>query len=582
VSNPFLPPDGWEETWSQEDKDKWNAELEQEEYRLGVKERPWRKLARNKQLPPNDPKHRLDWVHPQTGELFHCNDPKCQAGELDDDWAIWLWMAARGTGKTWVGANWVLEMALNNPGIEVGVCGPDYGHVRRVCFEDTKSGILRQARNAGYPVEEYYNRNNLEIKLPNTSIITGMSAEREDSPRGHNLSFVWFDELCQIKNESFYHDSLMPALREDDARLLVTTTPNRTRIIRQLKENAKDPAYKIHITGAPTRENPKFSPHRLMMLENQYKGTMLFKQELEGELLDDIAGALFTLDRIAASRLKYEDLPINRVSTVVAIDPANTSNERSDETGIVCAVQGDDGHAYIVADRSMRGTPEECMRAAVALYNEWNADMIVAEKNGVGDYIDEALKHVNPNIALRKIHAMKGKFLRAQPVSMLMDQGRIHHVGVFDKLEDQLCSVTADSDRSALHDDRADAYVYAITALKLSDISWTEVYGMRTCDCGFSFPEIYTSCRNCGKGFPAPVKTDEDKPKGEVRAWAAAYVKRCPDCGDVYAKQYRKCPKCHQDPTSYMQQVLQMTGQNIGPSAGFRTQGLAGIWKRGI
>ena len=228
----------------------------------------------------------------------------------------------------------------------------------RICFEDTKSGILRQARNAGYPAEEYYNRNNLEITFPNTSVIKGMSAEKEDSPRGSNLSFCWFDELCQIKNEMFYHDSLMPALRENDARLLITTTPNRTRIIRDLVENAKDPAYRIHITGAPTRENPKFATHRRQMLENQYAGTLLYKQEMEGELLADVAGALFTLDRISGSRVGPGDIPENRPSTVVAIDPANTSHERSDETGIVCAVQGDDGHAYIVADRSMRGSPE--------------------------------------------------------------------------------------------------------------------------------------------------------------------------------------------------------------------------------
>jgi phage terminase large subunit-like protein len=283
--------------------------MEQMEYKRGIKQRPWRTTARNKQLPPDDKDHRLPWTHPDTGESYKCEDPRCLAGQVDNEWSTWLFMAGRGTGKTFLGANWLLEQALAHDGTYWALCGPTYGDVRSVLIEG-KTGLLKQALDGDIP-KDGYNRNNQEIKLRNGSTIIGCSAEKIDSPRGHNFSGAWLDELCQFEKPEFFHEGLMPALREGDAKLLITTTPRRTRLLRELLKNAENPEYHIHVTRGATRENPYYSKRRLAELEMKYKGTHLYKQELLGELIEDLQGSLFNLDMINAARIKPEDVPQN-------------------------------------------------------------------------------------------------------------------------------------------------------------------------------------------------------------------------------------------------------------------------------
>ena len=204
---------------------------------------------------------------------------------------------------------------------------------------------------------------------------------------------------------------------------------------------------------------------RLAELKANYAGTRLYKQEIEGVFNDDVAGALFTLDMISEARISTSDVPESLSRVVVDVAPAQTATEGADESGII--VVGDDGqgHAYVLADYSLRGSPEQVMRRAVAAYQTHSADVICFEDQSGGDWLVTALRHVDPGVPYKKVHAMRGKFLRAQPVAMLMEQGRIHHAGSaedFERLEDQLCAITEDSDRSKAHDDRADAYVYAI------------------------------------------------------------------------------------------------------------------------
>jgi phage terminase large subunit-like protein len=543
--------------------------------------------ARPKQRPPDDPAHHLPWTHPDTGVTYQCDDPACQRGGTDSGWAVWLFCGGRGCGKTWTGSNWILSQALSRPGTTWGVCGPSYRDARSICFDNPKSGIVALGMRAGeIPEKDSYNKNNMKITLPNGSVIMLLSAEKPESVRGQSLDGVWFDELCSIDGagEDFYEYALMPALREGDARMLITTTPARTRILRELHERARDPEFKIHVTRATIFENPVLSAHRVRQLEMQYKGTRLYKQELLGEMLDDVAGALFELDTINNHRVFRDDVPVSRNRVVVAIDPATTSREKSDESGIiVVAASGED--AYVLADRSKRGTPDEIMRTAVVAYYEFNADTIVCEQNSGGDYLDNALMHVDPNIRLTKVHAMRGKFIRAQPVSMLYEQGRVHHVfdrgkdgsrvNPLEKLEDELCAITRDGDRSRTHDDRADALVWAITELKgLSQASFKQVYGFMACEsCSKDIHQKDIRCKHCG----AEVRRESDPAaKGELTHWAAAYMSRCSKCGSDYPSG-QTCPGCQVSADSYMRQVMRFTGQQ--PAR--RTVGLGGAWKRG-
>jgi phage terminase large subunit-like protein len=316
--------------------------------------RAWEKMARNKQLPPDHPLHHLPWKHPRTGKTYTCG---CDG--IDNDWTKWIFLAGRGTGKTMAGSQWTLAMAMSEPGIYVAVCAPTFANVRATCFEDLQSGILANAA-PGEVVE--YNRNNLELKLRNGSVIRGFSAENTDSVRGQNLSYCWFDELAMIKYTKFFHYGLMPALRtrpkNNPPRVMITTTPSSLRLVRDLVEQAEtDP--KIHITAAVSEENPYFAEDALADLRRQYKGTYLEQQELEGKLVLGSDGALFTIENFCEYRIHPGDEPEFR-RIVVAIDPATTTSDTSDESGIVVAAEGVDHHFYTLEDCSRAGSRRTC------------------------------------------------------------------------------------------------------------------------------------------------------------------------------------------------------------------------------
>lgn len=546
MAGPYLPQ-GWEQ-YSAEQKAELLRLLEQARFKASLRNRPWRKTARPKQLPPDDPVHHLP-----DEKGYSCG---CQG---DPDWSTYVWLAGRGAGKTHLASNWLLEQALTHDGTYWGVCAPTYRDIRSVCIEGP-SGLLKQAMPGDIPPDGY-NRNNQTVRLRNGSVIQGYSAEKADSVRGANLSGAWVDELCAITNEQWFHDGLSPALRVGDARLVITTTPRRTRLIKELLANAQVPEFHIHVTRSSSMENPYFSPRRLAELEARYRGTRLYRQELLGELLDDVDGALFTLDAIIAGRVASAP-DLSRV--VVAVDPATTSKASSDETGIVVAGEAG-GHAYILADLSRRGTPQECMSRAVAAYREYRADCIVVETNSGGDYLIQAIQHIDEGVPVRKVHATRGKFLRAQPVAMLMEQGRIHHAGVWEVLEEQLCAVTADSDRSQVKDDRADAYVYAVTELRgLSALSFLEIYGYDKCQtCSKPVNNAAGECPACG-AERIPVK---DTP---ITQWHQAYRE---DADHEFAAQRS---------ARLLKQIARgdFTGQGLSGRRRKERARLAGVWQR--
>ncbi|GAA4626915.1 DNA-packaging protein [Actinoallomurus vinaceus] len=460
---------------------------------LGVNARPWRQMARPKQLPPNDPRHHL----PDERGF------RCGCVGVDDAWSIWMVMAGRGLGKTLLGSNWLIERALEQPGSEWGIFAPTFRDVRKVCIEGS-TGILAQL---GYGELDQYRRNELLLVLSNGSKIYGYSADMPERVRGANLWGAWVEELGSWRYPATWYEGLVPALRiGENPRIIVTTTPRATTLIKDIASR-KDGS--VHITRGSTWENSKnLSAAALAELRRRYEGTRLGRQELEGELLTAVEGALWSLNDIDRTRVKAADVPgLTRV--VVAIDPAVTSGEDSDETGIV-VVGEHDGHGYVLADLSMRGTPDACMRAAVNAYEQYHADCVVAEVNNGGDYIASLLRTVDPNVPCRVVRASRGKAVRAEPVSALYEQGRVHHVGVFPELEDQMTTwVPLDPDSP----DRVDALVWGCTELRgLSAGDWNEAYGVLACErCGrlSAFVPDRLSCPHCGETFAGAGAPDQ-------------------------------------------------------------------------
>jgi phage terminase large subunit-like protein len=385
--------------------------------------RPWRKTARPKQLPPDDPEH-----HKPDAHGFRCG---CNA--VDRKYNIHLVMAGRGMGKTFMGANWIAEMAARHPSSEWAVLAPSFRDVRKTCFE-SDVGVIR-ALQPGEMTN--YRRNELQIVLSNGSVIYGYSAENPDKVRGANLWGAWCDELASWRYPATWYEGLLPALRKGEhPRIVVTTTPRPVRLINDLVGRADGT---VHITRGSTWENEaNLSDIALAELRHRYEGTRLGRQELEGELLEDLEGALWNRRMLDEARVTEADVP-DLVRVIVAVDPALSSDPESDETGIVVAGEGADGHGYILDDLSARVSPMQAMKIAIRAYRQWEADCVVAETNNGGDFIRDLLRNVDPQVPYKSIRASRGKAVRAQPVSALYEQGKVHHVGVFAQLEDQMC-----------------------------------------------------------------------------------------------------------------------------------------------
>lgn len=251
-------------------------------------------------------------------------------------------------------------------------------------------------------------------------------------------------------------------------RCIITTTPKPLPIIREL---VADPTTIIS-RGSTYENRSNLAPAFFSKVVSKYEGTRLGRQEIHAEVLTDVPGALWTTAMLDACRVAH--VP-QLVRIVIAVDPAVTSGEDSDECGIVAAGVDRDGHGYLLEDGTISGTPDEWARAAVGLYAKWGADRIVAEVNNGGDLVEAVLRTVDPNIAYRAVRASRGKVRRAEPVAALYEQGRCHHAGTFGLLESQLCLLTADNEFIA-SPDRADALVWAMTDLMVAEMQ-PLVYG---------------------------------------------------------------------------------------------------------
>ena len=378
----------------------------------------------------------------------------------------WLLLAGRGFGKTKTGAETLLEVVQRGMFGRIALVAETAADARDVIVEGD-SGILRCAPPWFRPLYEPSKR---KITFPNGAIALTYNAVEPDQLRGPQFDFAWCDELAKWRYVQETWDNLQFGLRlERPGRRplsIVTTTPRPIKLIRELVADDT-----VFVTRGNTLDNSEnLAASFIKAVRKKYEGTRLGRQELNAEILDDMPGALWTRDVLERAYLKKPDGPVDLtqfVRIVVAIDPAVSNEEGSDETGIVVVGQRRDDRGVVIEDASGRMSPMEWATRAVTLYRRYQADRIIAEVNNGGDMVETTIRMVDANVAYRAVHASKGKVARAEPVSALYEQGRILHLGGFAELEDQMSQFTRDFDRKTMgySPDRVDALVWGLTEL---------------------------------------------------------------------------------------------------------------------
>lgn len=376
------------------------------------------------------------------------------------NWNIWLILAGRGFGKTHTGARDAALFALKNPNTQVAVVVPTFGDLRRVAFggpsgmlEFIPPELLMSGRGQGY------NSSAAEIRLWNGSKIMGFSATEPDRLRGPQFHHAWCDEIAAWRNPETF-DQLMFGLRlGENPKCTITTTPKPTPLIKNLVKRSG-----VCVTRGTTFENAEnLAASAIEQLQERYGGTNLGRQELYAEILDDVEGALWNYDQMDECRITEDEMPdLERV--VVAVDPAVTSGDTSDETGVVVAGRCGQGRFYVLSDKSLKASPDGWMRAVVDAYYEYQADKIIAEVNNGGDLVERVLRTIDTSVPYKKVTATRGKMVRAEPIAALYEQKRVSHVGNFDILENQMCEYNGEGKSP----DRMDALVWALTELSKS------------------------------------------------------------------------------------------------------------------
>jgi predicted phage terminase large subunit-like protein len=344
----------------------------------------------------------------------------------------------------------------------IALIAPTAADVRDVMIEGP-SGILQTAPSWFRPE---YSPSKRQVQWPNGCIATCFSSEEPDRLRGPQHHVGILDEFAAMQNTQHVWDMFSFGLRlGTHPRFLITTTPRPIKILKEIM--ARDD---VVVTRGSTFDNAdNLAKPFLEAIKRRYEGTRLGRQEMYAELLADTPGALWQQDWLDRDRVK--GLPWDGLERVViAIDPATTSGENADETGIIAAGIDAGGSAYVLEDCSGRYQPHEWAAKAIELYRRHHADRIIAERNNGGDLVEAIIRSVDPNVSFKSVHASRGKVTRAEPISALYEQGRVHHVGSFQQLEDQLCSFTSDFNRSTAgySPDRLDAMVWALTELMLT------------------------------------------------------------------------------------------------------------------
>lgn len=375
------------------------------------------------------------------------------------DWRVWLILAGRGFGKTRTGAEWVKAQA-GQVG-RIALVAETAADARDVMVEG-ESGILATSPKSFRPKYESSKR---RLTWPNGATATTYSAEDPEQLRGPQHGAAWCDELAKWRYARETWDNLMLGLRlGEKPQSVVTTTPRPIPLLREMLTDKT-----VAVTRGSTFENlVNLAPSFRHDVVSRYEGTRLGRQELYAEVLDDVPGALWTRDSIEQFRVRSAP-PLVKVA--VAIDPAVTSGENADETGMIVGGVDKFQQGYILADLSCRVSPDQWARRALLAFDQYEADLIVAETNNGGELVESVLRAAalamkRPMPPFKAVHASRGKRTRAEPISLFYEQGRCHHVGMLPLLEDQMCVFVPDeSDGSP---DRVDALVWLLTELMLT------------------------------------------------------------------------------------------------------------------
>jgi phage terminase large subunit-like protein len=402
--------------------------------RLEITSKPtqtnWRKIARSNQIEP------------------------------DGDWMVWLLLAGRGFGKTRTIVEWANEQANNLPGSRGMIVGPTAGDVRDVLVEG-QSGFKSVIPNLNYEPSKR------RLTWPNGTVASLFSADEPDRLRGPQGHWAICDEMAAWRRMQAW-DMLKLALRlGKKPRCAIATTP---RPLPEIKQLIADPM--THITRGSTYENKdNLSPEFFRQVVERYEGTRLGRQEIYAEILDDAQGALWhrsLIDELRVSRMPE----LQRI--VVAIDPAIKTSGA--ECGICAGGRGIDGQGYLLEDASLKASPSGWANQAVALYNRLRANLLVAEDNQGGEMVSLTIATIPGAPKVELIHATTGKQARAEPIAAMYEQKKIHHVGSFPQLEDELCNWEPNSGMPSPN--RLDAMVYVFSKLMLQPEAKVEVMRM--------------------------------------------------------------------------------------------------------
>ena len=374
----------------------------------------------------------------------------------DVPWFLYLMRSGRGGGKTRAGSEWTHER-VRRGARSIALIGETKADVRDIMVELGPSSLLKTARPHEWPSYEPSKR---RVTWPCGAVALGFSGDEPNQLRGYAFDSAWVDELAKFRYPQDTWDGLMFCMRENptptiDPRVFITTTPRPIKIIRDLVKRPDT----IDVRFSFTQNIDNLSPEFVKRIREMYEGTRLGRQELEGEILDDNPLSLWKRDVI--ENLRVREAPPRLVRIVVGVDPAVSGSEESDETGIVAAGLAADGAFYILADRSLRGSPNEWAHAVSKVYSDTRADRVIGEVNNGGDLVEVNLRTVDRQISFKAVHATRGKVIRAEPIAALYEQGKVHHVGTFPQLEDEMVEWVPGNKSPS----RMDALVWALTEL---------------------------------------------------------------------------------------------------------------------
>ena len=382
------------------------------------------------------------------------------------DWRIWLIMAGRGFGKSRAGAEWVRMIAETYSEARIALVATSIAEARAVMVEG-ESGIVASTPPERRPTFEPSLK---RLRWPNGAQAQLFSASDPEALRGPQHSHAWCDEIgkwpLSAERAARCWDNLMMGLRlGNDPRIVVTTTPRAVTLVKRLVE--QESAQNTVISRGSTFDNASNLPLRFLnAIDSEYSGSQLARQEIAGELLSGIEGALWTRSLLEKVR---ETSPVPQAARiVVAVDPPASAS--GDECGIVVAALGEDGIARVKADCSVAAaSPEKWASAVANAAHEWSADRVIAEANQGGAMVESVLRAADTTLPVKLVHASRGKVARAEPIAALYSAGRVRHCGLFPQLEDQLCGLMIGGEYAGpgRSPDRADALVWALSELML-------------------------------------------------------------------------------------------------------------------